>query len=150
MSRPSQITYKFLSQWSLWPLGKGEALIHKFTIQGRLDGLNEYTAANRTNPYKGGKMKKDNEEVVIWSIRQQLKGLHIDVPVILKYDFYEPNRRRDLDNISSFAIKVIQDALVKTEVIKNDGWSEIIGFNTQFYIDKDNPRIEVTIVEAGD
>ena len=95
-------------------------------------------------------MKKYNEEVVIWSDKQQLRGLHIDVPVVLKYDFYEPNRRRDLDNISSFAIKVIQDALVKTEVIKNDGWSEIIGFNTQFYIDKDNPRIEVTIVEVGD
>lgn len=26
---------------------------YKFTIPGRLDGLNEYTAANRTNPHKG-------------------------------------------------------------------------------------------------
>ena len=121
---------------------------YKFTIQGRLDGLNEYTAANRTNPYKGGKMKKDNEEVVIWAIRQQLKGLHINVPVILKYDFYEPNRRRDLDNISSFAHKVIQDALVKTNVLKNDGWNEIISYIDQFYLDKENPRIEVTLEEA--
>ena len=123
---------------------------HKFIIKGRLDGLNEYTSANRTNPYKGGKMKKDNEEVVIWSIRQQLRGLHINVPVILKYDFYEPNRRRDLDNISSFAHKVIQDALVKTNVLKNDGWNEIISYIDQFYLDEENPRIEVTIIEAGD
>ena len=123
---------------------------HKFIIKGRLDGLNEYTSANRTNPYKGGKMKKDNEEVVIWSIRQQLRGLHINVPVVLKYDFYEPNRRRDLDNISSFAHKVIQDALVKTNVLKNDGWNEIISYIDQFYLDKENPRIEVTIIEAGD
>ena len=123
---------------------------HKFIIKGRLDGLNEYTAANRTNPYKGRKMKKDNEEVVIWSIRQQLRGLHINVPVILKYDFYEPNRRRDLDNISSFAHKVIQDALVKTDVLKNDGWNEIVSYIDQFYIDRNNPRIEVTIIEAGD
>lgn len=125
---------------------------HKFIIKGRLDGLNEYTSANRTNPYKGGKMKKDNEEVVIWSIRQQLRGLHIDVPVILKYDFYEPNRRRDLDNISSFAHKVIQDALVKTNVLKNDGWNEITSYIDQFYLDKENPRIEVTIteIEEGD
>ena len=123
---------------------------HKFIIKGRLSGFNEYTAANRTNPYKGGKMKKDNEEVVIWSIRQQLKGLHINVPVILKYDFYEPNRRRDLDNISSFAHKVIQDALVKTNVLKNDGWNEIVSYIDQFYIDQNNPRIEVTIIEAGD
>ena len=115
-----------------------------------MDGLNEYTAANRTNPYKGGKMKKDNEEVVIWTIRQQLRGLHIDVPVILKYEFYEPNRRRDLDNISSFAHKVIQDALVKTNVLKNDGWNEIVSCIDQFYLDKKNPRIEVAIIEVGD
>jgi Holliday junction resolvase RusA-like endonuclease len=121
---------------------------HKFTILGRLDGLNEYTAANRTNPHKGGKMKKDNEDTVIWAIRQQLRGLHINRPVILKYDFYEPNKKRDLDNISSFAHKVIQDSLVKTGILKNDGWHEITGFLDQFYCDTKNPRIEVTIVEV--
>lgn len=125
-------------------------MTHNFTIQGRLDGLNEFIAANRTNPYMGNKMKQDNEDIVIWSIRQQLKDLHIDVPVVLKYDFYEPNRRRDLDNISSFAHKVIQDALVKTNVLKNDGWNEIVSYIDQFYIDRNNPRIEVTIIEAGD
>ena len=123
---------------------------YKFTIPGRLDGLNEYTSANRTNPYRGGKMKKDNENAVIWAIRQQLRDVHINNPVILKYDFYEPNKRRDLDNISSFAHKVIQDSLVKTEVLKNDGWNEITGFLDQFYLDKKNPRIEVTIAELGD
>lgn len=123
---------------------------YKFTIDGRLDGLNEFIAANRTNPYMGNKMKQDNEEVVIWSIRQQLKDLEINKPVILKYDFYEKNKRRDLDNISSFAHKVIQDALVKTSVLKNDGWNEIISYIDQFYLDKERPRIEVTIAEVGD
>lgn len=122
---------------------------HKFIILGRLDGLNKYTAANRTNPHKGGKMKKDNEDTVIWAIRQQIRGLHINCPVILKYDFYEPNKKRDLDNISSFAHKVIQDSLVKTGVLKNDGWQEITGFLDQFYCDNKNPRIEVTIVEVN-
>ena len=121
---------------------------YKFTIPGRLDGLNEYTSANRTNPYKGGKMKRDNENTVIWAIRSQLKDVHINKPVILKYDFYEQNKRRDLDNISSFAMKVIQDSLVKTNVLKDDGWDEILGFTTQFYLDKSNPRIEVTLEEA--
>lgn len=123
---------------------------YKFTIPGRLDGLNEYTSANRTNPYKGGKMKHDNENTVIWAIRSQLRGIHINNPVMLKYDFYEPNKKRDLDNISSFAHKVIQDSLVKTEVLKNDGWNEIAGYLDQFYLDRKNPRIEVTIVEVGD
>lgn len=126
-----------------------ENLTYKFIIPGKLDGLNEYTAANRTNPHKGGKMKKDNEDVVIWSIRKFLRGIHINKPVILKYDFYEPNKCRDLDNISSFAHKVIQDALVKTGILKNDGWHEITGYLDQFYCDGANPRIEVTISEVG-
>jgi len=123
-------------------------LTYKLIISGRLPGLNEYTAANRTNPYKGGKMKGDAEDVVIWQIRQQLKKLHITKPVLLKYDFYEPNKKRDLDNISSFAMKVIQDSLVKTKILNNDGWKEILGFTTQFYCDSKNPRIEVAIVEV--
>lgn len=122
---------------------------HKFTILGRLTGLNEYTSANRTNRHKGWRMKKDGEETVIWAIRQQIRGLHIDCPVTLHYRFYEPNKRRDLDNISSFAHKVIQDSLVKTGVLKNDGWKEITGFTDEFYCDNKNPRIEVTLIEQG-
>ena len=123
---------------------------YKFTIEGRLDGLNKFINANRSNPYMGNKLKQENEEKVIWAIKKQLKDLQIINPVILKYDFYEPNKRRDLDNISSMAHKVIQDALVKTGVLKNDGWNEIISYIDQFYLDKENPRIEVTIVEVGD
>lgn len=63
----------------------------------------------------------------------------------MKYCWYEKNRRRDLDNISSFGRKVIQDALVKSGVLKNDGWKEIISFSDEFYVDPDNPRIEVEI-----
>jgi Holliday junction resolvase RusA-like endonuclease len=123
---------------------------YQLTILGRLEGLNNYTAANRTNPYKGSKMKKDAEDTIIWQIRQQLRGVHITKPVILKYDFYEPNKKRDLDNISAFGHKVIQDSLVKTGVLKNDGWNEITGFLDKFYCDSARPRIEVTIVEVGD
>lgn len=94
-------------------------------------------------------MKKDAEETIMWQIRRQLAHLHIGKPVILKYDFFEPNRKRDLDNISAFAHKVIQDSLVKTSVLVNDGWNEITGYIDQFYLDKENPRIEVTIVEVG-
>ncbi len=122
---------------------------YKFIIQGRLDGLNEYTAANRSSPHQGGKMKKNNQDIVIWAIREQLKQLHISKPVRLVYDFYEPNKKRDLDNISALAHKVIQDALVKTRVLKNDGWNEITGYLDEFHCDRKNPRIEVTIIEVG-
>lgn len=123
---------------------------HKFVILGRLDALNEYTSANRTNYRVGGRMKHDNEETIMWAIRQQLRGLHITRPVIIHYTFYELNKLRDKDNILSCAMKFIQDSLVKTKVLKNDGWSEIENFTHQFRVDKKNPRIEVLLEEVGE
>ena len=40
---------------------------------------------------------------------------------------------------------MIQDALVHTNVLKNDGWKEITGFRDEFHVDSNNPRIEVEI-----
>lgn len=123
-------------------------MTHKLTISGKLPGLNEYIRACRTNPHAGNKMKRSAEDYVLWQIAQNIQDILITRPVILKYDFFEPNKKRDLDNIASFAMKVIQDVLVSTGVLANDGWNEILGFTTQFYCDPDNPRIEVAIVEV--
>lgn len=92
-------------------------------------------------------MKRKDEEAVSWYIRSQLRGIRIKKPVRMEYRWYEPNRKRDLDNISSWGRKVIQDALVKCRVIENDGWKQITGFSDSFYLDKKNPRIEVSIIE---
>ena len=120
---------------------------YKFTILGRLDSLNEYTSANRTNPHKGGKMKKDNEDTIIWSIRQQLRGVRIEAPVLIYYRFLEKNSRRDKDNILSCAAKFIQDSLVKTNVLMNDNQKCIHNFYFDTCVDASNPRIEVVITE---
>lgn len=120
---------------------------YKFVIPGRMQGLNEYTAANRRNPYSGGKVKKDSETLVILTIRQQLGRLHINKPVVIYYRFYEPNRRRDNDNILSCASKFIQDSLVKTGVLAEDNQDHIHNFYFDTFVDKENPRIEVTITE---
>ena len=118
---------------------------YRLTITGKLDNLNDYITACRTNQYKGAKLKSHNEQHVKYAIYEQLGRLRIEKPVYMIYRWYEPDRRRDLDNISSFGRKVIQDALVDTHVLKNDGWKEITGFRDEFYIDSDNPRIEVEI-----
>ena len=39
------------------------AMTYRMTIKGRLDGLNDYTKANRTNQYKGAKAKAENERI---------------------------------------------------------------------------------------
>lgn len=117
-------------------------------IPGRLDNLNDYITADRTNRYKGAAMKARNEALVKVAIKQQMRGIRIGEPVFMEYRWYEKNRRRDLDNISSFGRKVIQDALVQTHVLQNDGWKEIEGFSDEFFVDADNPRIEVLIREV--
>ena len=119
-------------------------------IPTRLNNLNDYITADRTNRYKGAAMKARNEALVKVAIKQQMRRIRIERPVYMEYTWYERNKRRDLDNISSFGRKVIQDALVQTRVLVNDGWNEIVGFSDQFYVDAANPRIEVLIREVGD
>lgn len=116
------------------------------TIPGRLPGLNEYIAAERSNRHLGAKMKRDSGNIVSTYIRRSMRGIRIDNPVFIKYTWIEKNQRRDKDNIA-FAKKFIQDALVQCGVLRNDGWKYIVGFTDEFEVDRENPRIEVRITE---
>ena len=33
-------------------------------------------------------------------------------------------------------------------MIKDDGWNEVVGFSDRFEVDKENPRIEIKIIEV--
>jgi Holliday junction resolvase RusA-like endonuclease len=92
-------------------------------------------------------MKRDIQDEIGYEINRQLRGVQIAKPVTLHYMWVEPNRKRDKDNIVS-AQKFVQDALVKMRVIKNDGWKQIEGFTHWFAVDKENPRVEITIEET--
>ena len=104
----------------------------KFTIRGTLPNLNDYITAERTSRYQAAAMKKQCESIVMHAARS-LGKWQPEGAVYMVYHWYEPNRRRDLDNISSFGRKVIQDALVKAHILRNDGWKEIVGFEDRFY-----------------
>ena len=93
-------------------------------------------------------MKKHSEQIISIYIRKHLKGIHFDGAVELAFRWYEPNKKRDLDNIC-FAKKIILDALVSNEIIVADGWKGVVGFTDKFFVDKENPRIEVDIKKAG-
>jgi len=118
-----------------------------FTIQGKLANLNDYTCANRRNKYAGAQMKGQAEHVIIGAIQSQIHNVHFTMPVMMCYTWIEKDKRRDKDNIA-FARKFIQDALVKTGVLKNDGWDYIEGFTDRFSVDKKNPRIIVEITDG--
>lgn len=119
-----------------------------FTIPGQLPSLNEYTRACRGSKFAGAGMKKDAEEIVCMSANM-LKGIGIQTPVHITFRWIEPNERKDTDNVA-FAKKFILDALVSIEALKGDGRRYVKGFTDVFpEPDKQNPRIEVVIEEAG-
>lgn len=121
--------------------------VFTLTIPGILPGLNEYIRTERANRHKAAKLKKKVELDIGWIIKQQLPGIHIQEPVLMHYLWWEPNRRRDKDNIA-WAKKMIQDALVHAGTLKGDSWRHIVGFTDDFAVDQKNPRVEIKIVKA--
>lgn len=118
----------------------------RVTIKGVFPTLNEFIDANRKRAGKwsaGNSMKQRDQNLIAW----QLPGFHTDRPVFLRYRFYCPNKRRDKDNVSGYFHKIFQDALVQMHCIPDDGWDNIVGYMDEFYIDRNNPRIEVLITE---
>ena len=121
----------------------------KLVIYGRLPGANEYINACRTNPHVAAKMKAEAEQEIGFEILNQLGNKPIKGKARISFWWYEPNRKRDLDNVS-FAKKFILDALVKEGVINGDGWNYVVGLEDNFGIDDIEPRIEVEIKEVGE
>ena len=122
----------------------------RFTIKGTLAGLNEYTRACRGNKYGGAQLKKKQQDAVCKAIISTYMSDGIsnvnNYPCELKITWYEPNMKRDVDNIT-FATKFILDAMVEMHLIKDDSQKYVSGIRHEVITDKHNPRIEVTIDE---
>lgn len=124
-----------------------------FIIYGKLPSLNEAFQAAR-----GGTRGKYNREAQLREMSERyiklcadksIRGYHAEKPVVIHYRFYESTKRRDKDNIAGYAMKLIQDALVKGGYLDGDGWRHIENFDFQWNVDHKNPRIEVTIEERN-
>ena len=121
-------------------------MIH-FTIPGELCDLNTYIQAERGNKHKAAKIKE--AETHRCAIEARLARL-IEVPednypVMIHYTWYTKDRRKDTDNVS-FAKKFINDGLVDAGVIEDDRRKFVELTQDQgFYVDKKNPRVEVSI-----
>lgn len=123
-------------------------ILAQFTINCRLPGLNDYINANRGNRYGGASIKKQVEEYICWELKQQ-KVKPVNTVASVAFHWVEPNRARDFDNIA-FAKKFIFDALQAAGILAGDGWKHLRGFTDSFGVDKDRPRVEVTIIKAED
>lgn len=116
-------------------------------IPGRFSGLNEFIKANRTQSGRwnaGNSMKHKDQQ----RICQYLPEVRFKRKIFIEYVFYEPNTRRDKDNISGYFHKIFQDAMVQAGLLENDGWKQIDGWSDYFKIDQRDPRIEVYIEEC--
>lgn len=122
----------------------------KVIIKGTFPTLNEYLAACGRNPKAGGRLKKKYMDIASWEIRSQMRDYVAKTPIIVHFVYYEPNMKRDKDNIAAYAQKVIFDSLQVCGILKNDGWKDVENFTHDYFVDKDNPRIEVYIEEIKD
>lgn len=116
-----------------------------FVIADRMAGLNEYTRKERGNKFQGAAMKRRETERAAWSaIAAHVP--HFAKPVSVAIEWHEPNRRRDLDNVA-FAKKFILDGLVQAGVLANDDPSHVVALSDTFHVDREHPRIVVTITD---
>ena len=132
----------------IWPMRRW-SIINGFVIKHKLPSLNEYTAACRTNAYKGGEFKREVEEVIGWAIRQAVTSKSLRKPkgaVIVRFYWHERTKKRDADNIA-FAKKFILDALVKNGVLEDDSRKYVKGFYDTIVDDKTD-YVTVELVEV--
>lgn len=122
------------------------------TVKGFKSGLNELlggrTYDHRTKKYRNP-VKNRNDALCVKHIKssKELRGVKIDKPITIHYAFYCENKMHDRMNIASAFIKSFEDALQKCNVIKNDGFDDVLTPTLHFEVDKKNPRIEIVIEE---
>lgn len=78
-----------------------------------------------------------------WYCKQQ-RLPRITYPVEIFIIFYEPNRRRDVDNVYS-AQKYILDGLVRAGVLQGDGQRWVRDVIPRIEIDAARPRVQVRL-----
>lgn len=119
----------------------------KITIPGRFPSLNDYVNACRTHPQAGAQMIKNSERQIAAFLPEPYP---LQYPVQIQYRYFEPSKRRDKDNIAGVFHKIAQDTIVRAGFLPDDRWDYIDGFSDGFELDKNNPRIEITILEDGE
>ena len=110
--------------------------MQKITIEGRLPSYNDL----HTSWQKSWQIKKKAKEQVVLSA---LSMKPIREKVICSIHCYEPNNKRDCDNVMSGASKIILDALQDIGKLTNDSRRWVDLRFAPVKVDKNNPRIEV-------
>lgn len=113
----------------------------KFVIKGRLPSLNDMILASRGSVYGANQQKKRVQRDII----VQLPNVKVnEYPVEIHVNFYEPDNRRDVDNVIA-GCKFLLDALVAKGILVNDSRKYVSQIQAFVFTDRDDPRIEVAV-----
>ena len=113
----------------------------KFTIPGRLPSLNQIINSSRSSVYGANAEKVGAQKYIALHVPR----FKIKYPCYVLVTFYEPDDRRDVDNIVAGGFKLILDALVNCGVLPNDNRRWVKQITPLVFTDRDNPRIEVEV-----
>ena len=114
-----------------------------FIIDGRLPSYNDL----HTSWQKSRRIKQEAMDTVILAA---LAMKPITEPSICHIACFEPNAKRDCDNVMSGASKIILDALQKCGKLQNDSRRWIDLRFAPVKVDKDKPRVEVSFATKQD
>ena len=126
-------------------LDTGETLV----IPGKLPNLNDIIKAAKIKrgPKSYPVMKRGWTAAIAVLARNQMEPIKGRVDIVIRS--YEPDKRRDPDNVQAGAFKFILDGLVKAGIIDNDSQKVINDMRfPPIRTDKVNPRVEVLVMGA--
>lgn len=117
-------------------------MTNKLVIPLPLATLNEYINDERTNRFRGAKVKKKMTGICeVHALNAKNKGLVVPIPFKATFYWYVKDKRKDLDNIA-FQKKFILDGMVLSGLIENDGYKQHRQSEDIYCIDK-NERVEI-------
>ena len=117
---------------------------HVFPLKGLNELLNGRLYNFRTRKYHNP-VKAENDKVCLIAIRKSMPNVKIDKPIRCFFYIYAQDKMHDRGNLSSACEKSFLDALQKANVIKNDGFDDVLDSVFFTELDRINPRIEVEI-----
>lgn len=115
-------------------------------IEGRLPGMNELLKAVSRHWAAGYQLKELHMQKIQWAcINQHIKPVPAFQKPVITVMCFEPNARRDEDNVKAGACKIVLDALQKAGILQGDGRKYITLVQPPVEVDRKNPRIEVSL-----
>lgn len=128
---------------------------YKVIIPEWTSGLNELLISQekrydpRTHRLRVYNTEKTKNERKIRSClqKQGMSKVRLNTPVAIKYRIYAKDKKHDRMNLGSCLDKCFCDALQTMKILANDGFDDVVNIQFEYFLDRENPRAEITIME---